>query len=54
MIRPRRSLLFLPGDDRRKIEKAITTAPDSILMDLEDGVAVSKKAGFFADGDTVL
>ena len=44
MIRPRRSLLFLPGDDRRKIEKAISAAPDSILMDLEDGVAVSKKA----------
>jgi citrate lyase beta subunit len=44
LIRPRRSLLFLPGDDRRKIEKAISTAPDSIIMDLEDGVAVSKKA----------
>ena len=44
MTRPRRSLLFLPGDDRRKIEKAITTAPDSIILDLEDGVAVNKKA----------
>ncbi|MBI5714669.1 MAG: CoA ester lyase [Chloroflexi bacterium] len=44
MTRPRRSLLFLPGDARRKIEKAITTAPDSIIMDLEDGVAVNKKA----------
>lgn len=44
MTHPRRSLLFLPGDDRRKIEKAITTSPDSIIMDLEDGVAVNKKA----------
>jgi len=37
-------MLFIPGDDRRKIEKGITLQPDSIIMDLEDGVAESRKA----------
>ena len=40
----RRALLYMPGDDRRKIEKATTLGVDSICMDLEDGVAVSRKA----------
>lgn len=40
---PRRALLFIPGDDRRKIEKGITLQPDCIIMDLEDGVAKSRK-----------
>src|SRR3972149_308576 len=39
----RRALLFMPGDDRRKIEKGIAAAPDSILMDLEDAVALNRK-----------
>jgi citrate lyase beta subunit len=45
MIRLRRALLFMPGDDRRKIEKGIAAAPDSVIMDLEDGVALNRKAG---------
>ena len=40
----RRALLYMPGDDRRKIEKATTLGVDSICMDMEDGVAASKKA----------
>ena len=36
----RRSLLFMPGDSRRKIEKGAGLDVDSIIMDLEDGVAV--------------
>ena len=40
----RRALLYMPGDDRRKIEKATTLGVDSICMDMEDGVAVNKKA----------
>ncbi|NJC94977.1 MAG: hypothetical protein C3F07_19440 [Anaerolineales bacterium] len=40
----RRALLYMPGDDRRKIEKATTLGVDCICMDLEDGTAVSKKA----------
>ena len=34
----------MPGDDRRKIEKATTLGVDSICMDMEDGVAANKKA----------
>jgi citrate lyase beta subunit len=33
----------MPGDDRRKIEKASTLGVDSICMDMEDGVAMNKK-----------
>ena len=40
----RRALLFMPGDSLRKIEKAIALSVDSIVMDLEDGVAFSQKA----------
>lgn len=34
----------MPGDDRRKIEKSTTLGVDSICMDMEDGVAMNKKA----------
>src|SRR5215216_1314755 len=40
----RRALLYMPGDDRRKIEKATTLGVDCICMDMEDGVAVMRKA----------
>ena len=33
----------MPGDDRRKIEKATTLGVDCVCMDMEDGVAVTKK-----------
>lgn len=39
----RRALLYMPGDDRRKIEKSITLGVDCICMDMEDGVAVNRK-----------
>ena len=39
----RRALLYMPGDDRRKIEKSTTLGVDSICMDMEDGVAANKK-----------
>ncbi len=39
----RRALLFMPGDDRKKIEKAATLNVDAIVMDLEDGVAQNAK-----------
>ena len=38
-----KTLLFLPGNDIKKIEKAIALQPDVIIMDLEDGVAFSEK-----------
>jgi len=34
----------MPGDDRRKIEKATTLGMDCICMDMEDGTAINKKA----------
>lgn len=39
----RRSLLFVPGDSRRKIEKAATLGADVVCLDMEDGVALSQK-----------
>ena len=43
-IRTRRALLFMPGDDRKKIEKGASMNVDSVIMDLEDGVALSRKS----------
>jgi citrate lyase beta subunit len=42
-MRSRRALLFMPGDDRHKIEKGAGLDVDSIIMDLEDGVAAANK-----------
>jgi citrate lyase beta subunit len=39
----RRALLYMPGDDRRKIEKATTLGVDCVCMDMEDGVAIMQK-----------
>ncbi len=38
-----RSLLFVPGDSERKLEKAFASAADVILVDLEDSVAAPNK-----------
>ncbi len=43
-MQSRRALLYMPGDDRRKIEKATTLGVDCICMDMEDGVAVARKS----------
>ncbi len=40
----RRALLYMPGDDWKKITKSITLGVDCICMDMEDGVAASRKA----------
>lgn len=42
-MHPRRALLYMPGDDMRKIQKAATLGVDCICMDMEDGVAVNRK-----------
>jgi citrate lyase beta subunit len=39
----RRAFLYVPGDDRHKIEKSLTLGVDSICLDLEDGVALNRK-----------
>jgi len=43
MYRTRRALLYMPGDSRKKIEKALTLNVDCICMDIEDGVAHTQK-----------
>lgn len=43
-MRARRALLYMPGDDWKKINKALTFGVDSICMDMEDGVAFNHKA----------
>jgi citrate lyase subunit beta-like protein len=40
----RRALLYIPGDDWKKITKSLTLGVDCICMDMEDGVAVNRKA----------
>ena len=42
-IRPRRSVLFMPGSNARAIEKARTLPADCIVLDLEDSVAPGGK-----------
>ena len=42
-MRIRRALLFMPGDSRRKIEKGAGLGVDSIIMDLEDAIALTNK-----------
>jgi citrate lyase subunit beta-like protein len=39
----RRALLYMPGDDWKKITKALTLSVDCICMDMEDGVAPNRK-----------
>ncbi|MCT7375706.1 HpcH/HpaI aldolase/citrate lyase family protein [Chelativorans salis] len=38
-----RSLLFVPGDSERKLEKALLTSADVLILDLEDSVAPGRK-----------
>ena len=42
-MRARRAILYVPGDDLYKIQKAISLGVDCICMDLEDGVATNRK-----------
>lgn len=38
-----RSWLFAPGDSARKIEKAISSEADQVILDLEDAVSIEAK-----------
>src|SRR5664279_4867433 len=42
-IRPRRSVLYMPGSNPRALEKAKTLAADCVILDLEDSVAPEAK-----------
>ncbi|GLQ07841.1 HpcH/HpaI aldolase/citrate lyase family protein [Sneathiella chinensis] len=43
-LRPRRSVLYMPGSNARAQEKAKTLAADGLILDLEDAVAPNAKA----------
>jgi citrate lyase subunit beta/citryl-CoA lyase len=42
-IRPRRSVLYMPGANARALEKAKTLPCDAVILDLEDAVAPDAK-----------
>jgi len=42
-IRPRRSVLYMPGSNARALEKARSIAADALILDLEDAVAPDAK-----------
>lgn len=42
-IRPRRSVLYMPGSNARALEKAKTLPVDGVILDLEDSVAPDGK-----------
>lgn len=42
-IRPRRSLLYMPGSNARALEKGREIAADALILDLEDAVAPDAK-----------
>jgi citrate lyase subunit beta/citryl-CoA lyase len=42
-IRPRRSVLYMPGSNARALEKARTLPADTLILDLEDAVAPEAK-----------
>ena len=40
-----RSLLFVPGDSEKKLEKGFQSGADVVIVDLEDSVAPASKVG---------
>lgn len=44
-VRPRRSVLYLPGSNPRALAKARTLMADGLILDLEDAVAPEAKEG---------
>src|SRR5579875_2369911 len=42
-VRPRRSVLYVPGSNARALEKAKTLPIDGVILDLEDSVAPEAK-----------
>jgi len=45
LLRPRRSVLYMPGANERALEKAQTIPADALILDLEDAVAPDAKPG---------
>lgn len=40
---PRRAVMYVPASDERKTEKAASLSVDTLVFDLEDGVATNQK-----------
>lgn len=40
-----RTFLFAPGNHSRRVENALALGADAVILDLEDAVAISEKAG---------
>ncbi|MGQ0672161.1 MAG: HpcH/HpaI aldolase/citrate lyase family protein [Hyphomicrobium sp.] len=49
-----RSLLFVPGDQDRKLAKALTFGADALILDLEDSVAPDRKPAARAETRSFL
>jgi citrate lyase subunit beta/citryl-CoA lyase len=43
-VMPMRSLLFVPADSARKLDKAMSSSADALIVDLEDSIAWNGKA----------
>ncbi|MGH6898247.1 MAG: aldolase/citrate lyase family protein, partial [Geminicoccaceae bacterium] len=43
-VRPRRSVLYMPGSNARALDKARSLPADGLIFDLEDAVAPDAKA----------
>jgi citrate lyase subunit beta/citryl-CoA lyase len=39
-----RSLLFVPADSAKKLDKAMTSGADALIVDLEDSITIDRKA----------
>ena len=51
---PRRSFLYMPGNDERKVFKAKDLNADCVVLDCEDGVATNKKVKFTDVDDALI
>ena len=43
VYKPRRAMLYVPGNDERKIQKIAKLDVDCAVLDCEDGVALNRK-----------
>jgi citrate lyase subunit beta/citryl-CoA lyase len=44
-VRSARSLLYVPANRHKMLEKAVSLPADAFILDLEDGVPASEKQG---------
>ena len=51
---PRRSLMYVPGNDERKVSKIPSLGADCVCLDCEDGVAVNMKEAARANIRNIL